>query len=107
MKAFTLKGKDKLWTTWKGRLYALPLPGRARSSNNASGVQDLVAPYSCKVLKVLVKDGQAVKVGDPVIVIEAMKMEYNFTSPKDGTIKKVLVESGKIVSAGTVFVEWA
>jgi biotin carboxyl carrier protein len=36
-----------------------------------------------------------------------MKMEYNFTSPKDGTIKKVLVKAGSVVSAGTVFVEWA
>lgn len=106
MRSLSKKIKNKLWVSWKGRIYALPLQsGRAGSA--ALEEQELVAPYSCKILRVLVQPGQSIKAGDPVVVVEAMKMEYSFASPKAGTIKKVLVEAGKIVTAGTSFVEWA
>jgi biotin carboxyl carrier protein len=107
MKTFSKRSKDKLWVSWQGRIYALGLESAtARYSSGKAKEPELVAPYSCKVLRILVKAGQTIAVGDPVIVVEAMKMEYSFASPRAGTIKRVLVEAGKIVPAAAAFVEW-
>jgi biotin carboxyl carrier protein len=79
----------------------------ARSAGpSADQAQDLVAPFSCKVLKLHVKPGQSLRKGDPVVVVEAMKMEYAYASPKDGTVDKVAVSEGQTVSAGTRFLSW-
>lgn len=103
----TLKTKNALWVQKDGRIYAIPL-GKKSSRRGASGAeaQELVAPFSCKVLKVHVKPGQKLVAGDPVAVVEAMKMEYSYASPRDGIIKEVLVKEGETMSAGQHFVRW-
>lgn len=52
------------------------------------------------ILKVLVEAGDKVKKGQPVAIIEAMKMETNVISPKDGEIEKVYIKAGEQVKAG-------
>ncbi|MBR0374508.1 MAG: pyruvate carboxylase [Mogibacterium sp.] len=52
------------------------------------------------IIKVLVAKGDAVKKGQPVAIIEAMKMETNVISPKDGVIEKVFVKEGDSVKSG-------
>ncbi len=52
-----------------------------------------------KVGTVAVKKGQAVSAGEPLLWIEAMKMETAIASPRDGTVAEVLVESGATVAA--------
>ncbi len=52
------------------------------------------------IIKVLVNKGDAVKKGEAVAVIEAMKMETNVISPKDGVIEKVFVKEGESVKSG-------
>jgi biotin carboxyl carrier protein len=97
--------KDKIWVQWQGRIFALNAnPNSSRKS--ADETQELEAPFSCKVLKLYVKDGQSVKKGDPVVVVEAMKMEYAYSAPRDGTIAKVNVKEGEVVPAGQTFVQW-
>ena len=97
--------KDKIWVQWQGRLYNVPAELRqARASDEKS--QELVAPFSCKVLKVHAKPGQALKKGEPVIVVEAMKMEYSYASPRDGTVEALNVKEGEIVQGGTPFLRW-
>ncbi len=54
------------------------------------------------VWKVLVKEGDAVKEGDPVIVIESMKMEIEITAPADGTVKAVSVAQGDAIAEGDI-----
>jgi pyruvate carboxylase subunit B len=49
--------------------------------------------------------GQAVKKGDEVVVVEAMKMENALRAPRDGTIKSVTVQVGDMVGPGAVLVE--
>jgi len=53
-----------------------------------------------KVVKVLVAVGDEVKSGQGVIVVEAMKMENELKSPKDGKVKTVAVKEGQAVEAG-------
>ena len=53
-----------------------------------------------KVVKVLVAVGDEVKSGQGVVVVEAMKMENELKSPKDGKVKAVAVKEGQAVEAG-------
>ncbi|PTB61525.1 Biotin/lipoyl attachment [Trichoderma citrinoviride] len=58
----------------------------------------------CKILKNEVVEGQSVKKGEPLVVIESMKMETVIRSPQDGVIKKLAHKEGDICKAGTVLV---
>lgn len=98
--------KDKLWVQWQGRIYALSLAKPKHGAANETESQDLIAPFPCKIVKLHVSSGQSVALGDPVVSVEAMKMEYTYTSPREGRIKQVNVEVGKIVPEGTHFVDW-
>ena len=57
-----------------------------------------------KVLQVHVSEGQAVRRGQPLLVLEAMKMEQTTASAVDGTVKQVLVKVGDQVAAGQTLV---
>ncbi len=63
-----------------------------------------MAPMPGKVVKVQVQDGQAVKQGQVLLVLEAMKMEQTTRSPVDGTVKQVLVREGDQVTSGQILV---
>ncbi|HXW98852.1 MAG TPA: pyruvate/oxaloacetate carboxyltransferase [Methanomicrobiales archaeon] len=54
------------------------------------------------VLKVLVRVGEAVKKGDPLMVLEAMKMENPIASPRDGMVTDIFVDTGDVVASGDV-----
>ncbi len=53
-----------------------------------------------KVIKMLVKHGAAVTVGQGVIIVEAMKMQNEMKSPKDGIVLKIHAAEGSTVAAG-------
>ena len=74
------------------------------SAGSASGSGDVVAPMQGTIIKVIATVGQSVKVGDAVVVLEAMKMENQITAEKDGTVSKIHVKAGDIVGAGDVLV---
>lgn len=77
------------------------VPGQEnRASAGADGARTLKAPMAGKVLKLLVKDGDEVKKGEPVIIIEAMKMENRIPSPGNGRISGVAVSDGDQVAVG-------
>lgn len=59
---------------------------------------EIVSPMPGKVVKINVKEGQSVKKGDLLLVVEAMKMENNIISPKEGTIEKINVKTGEMVN---------
>jgi biotin carboxyl carrier protein len=58
-----------------------------------------------QVVKVLVKEGQQVKQGEPLVILEAMKMENEFKATVDGIVKTVKVKEGDTVEANFVLVE--
>jgi oxaloacetate decarboxylase alpha subunit len=58
------------------------------------------APLAGTIVKILVKTGQAVKKGDKLIVLEAMKMETDVSSPSDGVIQAINVREGDAVAVG-------
>ena len=65
------------------------------------GRQQIVAPMPGKIVRVLSAVGQAVKAGEGLLVIEAMKMQNEMRSPKSGTVEK-LAREGQTVNAGEV-----
>jgi biotin carboxyl carrier protein len=57
------------------------------------------------VRKVHVKPGQRVRCGDHLLVLEAMKMENDISSPADGTVKEIVAAPGQMVTKGQVLIE--
>lgn len=84
---------------------AAAAPAAAPAAKGAAGAGTPVnAPLPGVVTKVLVTDGQAVKKGDTVIVLEAMKMENNITAECDGKVTGICVAAGDSVMEGTTLV---
>lgn len=68
-------------------------------------VKEIKAPMPGLVLEVSVTDGQLIKAGDKIAILEAMKMENSILAHSDATIKKVAVKAGQAVEKGQVLVE--
>ena len=78
--------------------------GAADSGDGLHGEQRIAAPMPGRVVRVLVAAGDAVEARQPVVVVEAMKMENELRSPKTGRVKEVAVAPGTSVEAGRVLV---
>ncbi|HYL86611.1 MAG TPA: biotin/lipoyl-containing protein [Candidatus Angelobacter sp.] len=76
--------------------------GRRHAGAEAEGRQQIVAPMPGKVVRVLVKAGDAVEAGQGLLVVEAMKMQNEIRSPKNGMVERVLAQEGQAVNAGEV-----
>ncbi|HRF37953.1 MAG TPA: acetyl-CoA carboxylase biotin carboxyl carrier protein subunit, partial [Saprospiraceae bacterium] len=68
-------------------------------------VKDIKAPMPGLVRRIEVSPGQEIKEGDPILILEAMKMENVLKSPGEGRIAKVLVSEGAPVEKGQVLIE--
>ena len=78
--------------------------GAADAGGAPHGEQRLAAPMPGRVVRVLVAPGDAVEARQPVVVVEAMKMENELRSPKSGVVREVTVAPGTSVEAGRVLV---
>jgi len=91
-----------------GRAYGYALgdprsrPGGERVPASEAGEQKIAASMPGRVVRVLARTGEAVRLGQGILVIEAMKMQNEVRSPKDGALKKLLVAEGANVNAGEV-----
>ena len=84
---------------------AVPAAPAAPAAPAVTGAGEAVtAPMPGNILKVNVTQGQAVKEGDVLCVLEAMKMENEIMAPKAGTVTQVLVSKGSIVDTGAPLV---
>ncbi len=69
-------------------------------------INQLKSPMPGLILEVLVKDGQQVKAGEPVIILEAMKMENIIKAPIDVTIKNIKASKGRAVEKNELLMEF-
>lgn len=79
---------------------AAPAPAAAAPA----GATTVEAPMPGKILNIKVSEGQAVKFGEVVVIMEAMKMETEIVAPADGTVSKILVKAGDSVDTGAALV---
>ena len=83
---------------------AAPAAAPAAAAPAAPAGDAVTAPMPGNILKVNVANGQAVKAGTVLVVLEAMKMENEIMAPKDGTVTQVLVSKGSTVDTGAPLV---
>ena len=81
------------------RLPRHPRPASATQRESAN------SPMPGQVLRVLVREGQQVKTGDSLVVLEAMKMEQTIRTTIDGVVKSILVVTGQVVAPGQMLVQ--
>jgi len=83
---------------------AVSLAGRRRGQSGdgarAAGPFRIVAPMPGKIVRVLVREGDQVRARQPVVVVEAMKMENELRAERDGTVTEILVAEGSTVDSG-------
>ena len=109
-------GGQVAWLTVAGRRTFVTLDGRdyvfeaaaarqagAQDHGGASG--EVAMPMPGLVLSVAVKAGDQVKRGQPLVVVEAMKMEHTLRAPRDGVVARVATTAGEKADAGRVLVE--
>ena len=83
---------------------AAPAAAKPAAPAGTAGAVSVSAPMPGTILKVNVTVGQAVKKGDVLCVLEAMKMENDIPAPEDGTIASIAVQKGASVNSGDVLV---
>lgn len=78
-------------------------PAAAPAAGLAAG-EVVKSPMPGNILKINAVQGQAVKEGDVLVVLEAMKMENDVVAPRDGTVAQVVVAKGAVVETGSPLV---
>lgn len=79
---------------------------KSRNSGNVNSTERIItAPMPGKVVRIPVKTGQKVAMGETLIVISAMKMENDYQSPIDGVVKNILVNQGDSVTDNQPLIE--
>ena len=82
---------------------AAPAAPKAQAPANA-GATSVTAPMPGTILEIKVSQGQSVKKGDTVCVLEAMKMENDIPAPADGIVASINVQKGSSVNANDVII---
>ncbi len=94
---------ETIWVRWRGRTYCFQMDrGRGRARDLGGG---LASPMPGQVQKVLVATGDAVETHQPLVVVEAMKMQLEIKAPRAGRVKRLLAAEGDQVAAGAPLVE--
>lgn len=99
--------KGQLWVHFQGRTFVYENEKNqfGQKKKGKSGNGDILAPMPGKVTKVLKGSGDHVAVGDVVLVMEAMKMEYTLKSDVEGNIESVSCKVGDQVTLGATLVK--
>jgi biotin carboxyl carrier protein len=96
------------WAFVNGDVYRIARRATpARRAAGSDGLQALTAPMPATVLKVMAEPGTAVKSGDTIVILEAMKMELPIRAPADATVLAVHCREGELVQPDQVLVELA
>ena len=79
---------------------AAPAAAAAPAAKPAGAGEKLASPLPGVIIEISVKEGQQVKAGQKVAILEAMKMENEIPAPKDGTVTEILVHKGDTLQEG-------
>ncbi len=106
------EGKIKVFFELNGQPRTVRVPkagivgtGHAKAKAEEGNANHVGAPMPGMVVTVAVKEGQSVKKGDPLVSMEAMKMETMLTAERDATVHAVHVRSGEVINAKDLLIE--
>ena len=106
LRVAVLRSGNAVLVSWGGVVRRV-LPESASFAANVVQERDVRAPMTGRVVKVAATVGAAVHARDTLVVLEAMKMEYRLTAPRDGIIESVSCSEGDRVDLGRVLVTLA
>jgi biotin carboxyl carrier protein len=78
------------------------LRGAGSAQDHGDGLAEIKTAMPGKLVRVIAEAGAEVKKGDGIVVVEAMKMQNELKSPKDGTVREIKAKEGQTVAAGEV-----
>ena len=105
-KSFQFKINNKLHIVEVKDKFDLLLEKMGMTNGSTAKINNIKAPMPGLVIDLKVKTGDVVKAGDPLLILEAMKMENILKSPGGGTIKNVKTKKGDSVEKGQVLIEF-
>jgi len=101
----TLRQDDTMLVSWRNRWYSLTEVNPFEPDLSAvGGASNIIAPMPGKLLKVLVASGDTVTEGQPLAIIEAMKMEHTLSAPFDGEVDQVFYAAEDFVEADATLI---
>lgn len=107
-RALVARRADRVLVAVDGRVHTFAVgDDERRAAGGGAGSGSVTAPMPGKVVRVLVGAGDAVEVGQPLVVLEAMKMETTLAAEVAGTVLALHVEAGSMVDGGALLVEIA
>jgi biotin carboxyl carrier protein len=97
------RGGDTVWVHLGGRTYRFELVRGQRKRTPGAG--SLSSPMPGQVQKLLVAEGDTVEAGQPLLVVEAMKMQLEIKAPEAGRVRRLRVREGEQVMEGVPLAE--
>lgn len=105
-KKYTVKVNNNLYEVAIANALDLLIKGMGIERGKTKVVNAIKAPMPGLILEISVEVGQQVNENDPLLILEAMKMENSFLSPRDGIIKSIAVKKGDAVDKGHLLIEF-
>ncbi len=105
-KTFTFKINGRIYTVELKDKFDLLLEKMGMSGGASGKINNIKAPMPGLIIDLKIKAGDKVNAGDPLLILEAMKMENILKSPGEGTVKNVKVKKGDSVEKGQVLIEF-
>lgn len=106
-RAWVVRRRDERLVFCDGRVHRLRRPDAVHAEDGPGGGSDgpdLHARMPGKVVRLLVAAGQAVVAGQPLVIMESMKMETELGAPRAGVVERVVVAEGQVVAQGDLLV---
>lgn len=98
---------NELWVHYNGRTFVTPAGTgtKSRKKGLTASSDTILSPMPGKITKILIQEGDTVKPGQAVLVMEAMKMEYTLKAEVEGTIEKLNCSLGEQATLGSLLVK--
>lgn len=105
-KTYTVKVNNSTYTVAIANALDMLIKEMGFEVGATKQVNAIKAPMPGLILEISVAVGQEVKENDPLLILEAMKMENSILSPRDGVIKSITMTKGAAVEKGTLLIEF-
>ena len=105
-KTYTVKVNNSTYTVAIANALDLLIKEMGFEVGASKQVNAIKAPMPGLILEISVEVGQEVKENDPLLILEAMKMENSILSPRDGVIKSITMTKGAAVEKGALLIEF-